>query len=212
MAQTIGVEQITLYDLQQKFELQQVEDTEFFLEWHENLPALTNEEQQRLRRVKAIYANLATRSVLENTVKMAIVSPLLDLAGFYLPPFYINTEQEILLQAKDEGKPIRGRIDVLVLKEQFWVLVIESKRAEFSLKVGVPQALTYMLATPTPHLPLYGMVTNGSSFLFLKLLYRETPHYARSKTFDLEEGTELNTVLQILKRLAQIVGISDDQC
>ncbi len=176
MAQTIGVEQITLYDLQQKFELQQVEDAEFFLEWHEDLPALTNEEQQRLNRVKAIYANLATRSVLENTVKMAIVSPLLDLAGFYLPPFYINTEQEILLQAKDEGKPIRGRIDVLVLKEQFWVLVIESKRAEFSLKVGVPQALTYMLATPTPVRPLYGMVTNGSSFLFLKLLYRNRPY------------------------------------
>lgn len=206
MAQTIGAEQVTLYDLQQKFGLQQVEDAEFFSEWHENLSALTTEEQQRLGRVKAIYANLSTRSVLENTVKMAIVSPLLDLAGFYLPPFYINTEQEVLLQAEDEGNPIRGRIDVLVLKKQFWVLIIESKRAEFSLKVGVPQALTYMLATPMLTRPLYGMVTNGSSFLFLKLLRQQTPYYARSKAFDLEEGTELQTVLQILKRLAQVVG------
>lgn len=132
MAQTIPVEQVTLYDHSQRFRLQQVENAEFFSEWYENLPALTQESQQRLERVKAIYANLSTRSVLENTVKMAIVSPLLDLAGFYLPPFYINTEQEVLLLAEDEGKQIRGRIDVLVLKEQFWVLVIESKRAEFS--------------------------------------------------------------------------------
>lgn len=206
MAQTIPVQQVTLYDLQQRFGLQQVEDTQFFPEWHEHLPALTYEEQQRLERVKAIYANLAIRSVLENTVKMAIASPLLDLAGFYLPPFYIDTEQEVLLQAEDEGKPIRGRIDVLVLNEQFWVLVIESKRAEFSLKVGIPQGLTYMLATPTPTRPLYGMVTNGSNFLFLKLLLKQVPRYARSKTFDLEEGTQLYTVLQILKRLAQVVG------
>ena len=206
MAQTISVEQITLYDLQQRFRLQQVENSQVFPEWHQNLPTLTTEEQQRLERVKAIYANLASRSILENTVKMAIVSPLLDLAGFYLPPFYIDTEQEVLLETKDESEPIRGRIDVLVLKEQFWVLVIESKRAEFSLKVGIPQALTYMLATPTPTRPLYGMVTNGSNFLFLKLLLKEVPQYARSKTFDLEEGTELYTVLQILKRLAQLVA------
>lgn len=182
--------------------MQQVEDAQFFSEWQENLPNLSELEQQRLERVKAIYANLSTRSVLENTVKMAIVSPLLDLAGFYLPPFYINTEQEVLLCAEDEGKPIKGRIDVLVLQEQFWVLVIESKRAEFSLKVGIPPALTYMLSTPTPTRPLYGMVTNGSNFLFLKLLRRQPPQYTRSKTFDLEEGTELYTVLQVLKRLA----------
>jgi hypothetical protein len=29
-----------------------------------------------------------------------------------------------------------------------WILVIESKRAELSLKVGIPQALSYMLAAP----------------------------------------------------------------
>ena len=50
------------------------------------------------------------------------------------------------------------------------------------------------------------MVTNGSNFVFLKLLRQEAPRYRRSKTFDLEESTELYTVLQILKRLAQVVG------
>ena len=93
-----------------------------------------------------------------------------------------------------------------MLKETFWLLVIESKRAEFSLRVGIPQALTYMLATPSPERPLYGLVTNGSNFVFLKLVRQGTPFYARSKEFLLEEDGQLGQVLQILKRLAAIVA------
>jgi len=206
MPSTLPAEKVTLYDLEQRFHLQRCEDPQFFSEWQQDLLPLTETEQLRLDRVKAIYANLANHSVLENTVKMAIVSPLLDLAGFYLPPFYINTEEEIQIQANDDGIAIRGRIDVLVIKEQFWLLVIESKRAEFSLRVGIPQALTYMLGTPNPERPLYGMVTNGSNFVFLKLVQQDTPFYARSKEFLLEEDGQLRQVLQILKQLAAIVG------
>lgn len=206
MARTLAAEKVTLYDLKKRFGLQRVEDSQFFQEWREDLPELTDSERQRLERVKAIYENLASRSVLENTIKMAIVSPLLDLAGFFLPPFYIDTEEEVQIEAEDEGIPIRGRIDVLVLKEQFWILVIESKRAEFSLKVGIPQALTYMLANPNPTQPLYGMVTNGSNFVFLKLLQQNTPCYARSQEFILENGDELYKVLQVLKRFAEVTG------
>jgi len=206
MPPTLPAEKVTLYDLEQRFQLQQRDAVQFFPEWQQELQPLTDAEQQRLDRVKAIYANLARRSVLENTVKMAIVSPLLDLAGFYLPPFYISTEEEVQIQAEDDGIAIRGRIDVLVLKETFWLLVIESKRAEFSLRVGIPQALTYMLATPSPERPLYGLVTNGSNFVFLKLVRQDTPFYARSKEFLLEEDGQLGQVLQILKRLAAIVA------
>ena len=206
MPSTLPAEKVTLYDLEQRFQLQQRDAAQFFPEWQQELQPLTESEQQRLDRVKAIYANLARRSVLENTVKMAIVSPLLDLAGFYLPPFYISTEEEVQIQAEDDGIAIRGRIDVLVLKEAFWLLVIESKRAEFSLRVGIPQALTYMLATPSPKRPLYGLVTNGSNFVFLKLVRQGTPFYARSKEFLLEEDGQLGQVLQILKRLAALVA------
>lgn len=214
MPSTISAEQITLYDLEQKFQLRRSDSAELFPEWQQELPLLIPAEQQRLDRIRAIYANLADRSVLENTVKMAIVSPLLDLAGFYLPPFYIDTEEEVQIQAEDDESVIRGRIDILVIKEQFWLLVIESKRAEFSLKVGIPQALTYMLAAPDREAlpegyrtrPLYGMVTNGSNFVFLKLVRQQTPLYARSREFLLEEGEQLGQVLQILKRLSQVIA------
>ena len=206
MVQTMAVDKLTLYDLEQQFALQHVSDAQFFPEWQSALPALTPQEVQRLEHLQAVYANLSRRSVLESTIKMAIVSPLLDLAGFFLPPFYVNTEEEIHITAQEDDLLVRGRIDILVFKDQFWVLVIESKRAEFSLKVGIPQALAYMLATPQPARPLYGMVTNGSNFVFLKLVRQNIPRYARSHEFILEQRNDLETVLQILKRFAAILA------
>lgn len=101
MVQTIAADKITLYDLEQRFKLQRTEDRSFFPEWQADLPALTKDEQQRLERVRAIVANLEQRSVLENTVKLAVVAPLLDLSGLFLPPFYISTEDCVEIEATD---------------------------------------------------------------------------------------------------------------
>ncbi|AFY41855.1 type I restriction endonuclease subunit R [Nostoc sp. PCC 7107] len=206
MVQIIAAEKMTLYDLEQRFKLQQTQDESFFSEWQESLPEPTDTEKQRLVRVEAIVANLERRSLLENTVKLAVVAPLLDLSGLFLPPFYVSTEDSVEIAATDEDIVVWGRIDVLVLKEQLWVLVIESKRAEFSLKVVIPQVLSYMLAAPNGNLPRYGLVTNGTDFIFLKLLCQDVPRYGRSRQFILRQDHDLYRVLQILKRLAEIVG------
>ncbi len=206
MAQTIAADKVTLYDLEQKFQLQQTEDPLFFAEWQGDLPALTEAERHRLARVQAVVANLERRSVLENTVKLAVVAPLLDLSGLFLPPFYVSTEDSVEIEARDESIVVRGRIDILVLMDRLWVLIIESKRAEFSPKVGIPQVLSYMLASPNKNRPLYGLVTNGTDFVFLKLLFQEVPRYGRSRQFILGQDHDLDRVLQILKRLAGIVG------
>lgn len=207
MVQAIAAEKVTLYDLEQHFGLIQVEHESFFPEWQTDLLPLTEAEQQRLERVRSAYENLARRSVLENTVKLVVVSPLLDLAGLFFPPFYISTEEEAQIEVADRDAIIRGKIDVLVIKEQFWVLVIESKRAELSLKVGIPQALAYMLAAPSSQRSLYSIVTNGSNFVFLKLERQELPHYGRSREFVLENQGDLGNVLQVMKRLATLVGV-----
>ena len=131
MVQTIAADKVTLYDLEHRFQLQQAEDPSFFSEWQADFLALTAAEQQRLTRVQASVANLEQRSVLENTVKLAVVAPLLDLAGLFLPPFYVSTEDSVEIEAADGSMVVRGRIDILVLQDQLWVLVIESKRAEF---------------------------------------------------------------------------------
>jgi hypothetical protein len=215
MVQTIAAEQLTLHDLEQTFRLQRVHDRLFFPEWQGIGPELTIAEQAQLARVQQHYVHLATRPLLEGMVKMIVVSPLLDLAGFFDPPFYSTSEASMNLTAKDRKTTVRGKMDVLVMLEQLWVLVIESKRAEFSLKVGIPQVLAYMLAAPNlaalkvaaPETlrPVYGLVTNGSNFTFLKLTVGATPQYGQSDVFDIERGDDLARVLQILKQLGQVV-------
>ncbi|MBA3921137.1 MAG: restriction endonuclease subunit R [Nostocaceae cyanobacterium] len=206
MVQVIQADKVTLYDLKKKFQFQLAKDEQFFPEWREDLPQLTDTEKQRLDQVKASYLNLSMRPMLEDMVKMVVLSPLLDQAAFYLPPFYSASEESVQIVSQDEGVVIRGKIDVLVLQDELWVVVIESKRAGYSLEVGIPQALAYMLANPQPNKPLFGLVTNGSNFIFIKLIQEDFPLYALSDEFTLRRGNDLYTVLSVLKRLGELIS------
>ncbi|BBD58027.1 hypothetical protein NIES2109_07960 [Nostoc sp. HK-01] len=207
MVQVIQSENIGLAYLAERFSLQLSEDERLFTEWIENLPEVTNLDTQYLDRVKANFLSLVKRPpILENAVKMVILSPLLDLAGFYREPFAIATEESIEITVEDAEEIIRGRIDVLVIQEEFWLLVIESKRASLSLLEAIPQALVYMLASPNIDKPVYGFVTNGEDFQFIKLIKQDNPQYALSDKFTLSRReNELYKVLQILKKLSQVL-------
>jgi hypothetical protein len=205
MAEIIQAKNITLYDLETKFHLQLTEDPEFFPEWHDHLPAVSHQEQQLLDKLKAGYFNLIKYPpMLENTVKMAVLSPLLYLADFYLPPFAVRSEVSVSLSDADEDMVIEGKMDVLVVKEHLWVMVIESKKAYFSVEPGLPQLLSYMLANPNHNSLNFGLVTTGGSFVFVKIA-GNPPRYALSKIFELRNpGNDLYTVLGILKRFREL--------
>ncbi|WP_375496675.1 type I restriction endonuclease [uncultured Nostoc sp.] len=162
-------------------------------------------EKESLNEVKAEYLHLSKYPVLEPLVKMVVLSPQLRQAGFYQPPFYIASEQEVKISSEDEGTIIRGRIDILVFHPPFWVLVIEAKRADYSLEVGIPQALAYMLANAGNDKPTYGFVINGREFQFIKLTKQGTPRYALSYTLSLNRGDDLHTVVKVLKRIAYLI-------
>jgi predicted type IV restriction endonuclease len=200
MVQSIADKDVTLRELKQNFGIQIVQDATFFPEWLDGLEALNEEEQHLLDRVKANFLELMDDPpMLENTVKMVVLAPLLDLAGFYHKPFRIETETSVALEMEDEGTIIRGRIDVLVLKNRLWLLVIESKRSDFAVTRAIPQALAYMLGNEETVLPTFGMITNGNEFLFLKVLEHK---YANSRLFSLvNPDNEIYSVLQVLKRL-----------
>ncbi|MEB3338091.1 MAG: restriction endonuclease subunit R [Leptolyngbyaceae bacterium] len=206
MIQTVQAKNITLRDLIDQFDLELVQDDDFFREWQDNLPAITELEKQMLDRVKAGYFNLMNNPpLLEKTIQIAIAAPILHLAGFFLPPFHIKTEQSIEIEIEDEGILIKGSLDVLILKEQLWLLIIESKRAAFSIEAGLGQILAYMLGSPHPNQPSFGMITTGGSFIFLKLVKGERPQYAASRIFELRNpGNDLYNVLSILKRISQL--------
>jgi len=205
MVQSIAAKDVTLRELKQNFGLKMAEDPTFFSEWCDRLEALSEEERHLLDRVKANFVELMEDPpMLENSVKMVVLAPLLDLAGFYHKPFRIETETSIDVELEDEGAVIRGRIDVLVLKNRLWLLVIESKRSDFAVTRAIPQALAYMVGNPEIAQPTFGMITNGNEFLFLKATRQPTAEYANSKLFSLvNPNNDLYGVLQVLKRLGE---------
>ncbi|KAB8316612.1 type I restriction endonuclease subunit R [Tolypothrix campylonemoides VB511288] len=206
MVQIIQARDISLYELEEKFALQQATEADFFPEWTENLPTLTDAEKQALDRAKSNYLNLNKRRPMsEETVKMVVLSPLLDLAGFYQPPFDIQTETSIEISAEDEGVVVKGNIDVLVIQNRLWVLVIESKSSKFDVIAALPQALSYMLNNLDDTQPTFGLILNGREFVFVKLIQQEQPRYARSDALSIERDSEFNQVLSVLKRLGEFI-------
>lgn len=204
MEQTIPAKDLSLHDVKVKFGLQQAQ-AQFFREWQEQLSQLDDTEKRSLDRVKADFLYLCEYPLPESLVKMVVLSPLLALAGFYRPPFRTTVETSVQIAVADETEIIQGRIDILVIQKQLWVLVIESKQAGFSLKLAIPQALAYMMANPNPDKPVFGLVTNGSNFRFIKLTQQDTPQYALSDEFILDRGDDLYKVLSILKRLGELL-------
>jgi hypothetical protein len=206
MTQLLQARHLNLRDLIDQFGVRVAKDEKFFGEWQTELPELSDLEMEFLDAVKAGYINLAEYPpVLEKSFQLAVVSPLLLLAGFYLSPFRIRTEESVEIMTEDEGITVRGSIDVLVIKNNFWVLVIESKQTFFSPEVGLAQLLAYMLATPNPEKPCFGMIAAGGSFLFVKMTQSDRPAYALSDQYVLrKQRNELYPVLQILKRLGQL--------
>jgi len=208
MPLTLQASRLSLYDVENKFYLHQEYATDnFFTHLLQNSPALSEFEKEQLDRTKQQYLYLAKRPLLEVTVKMVTLSPLLSLAGFYDPPFYTTLEESVELVSEDGTEVVRGQIDVLVLQNAIWVVVIEAKSIQYDVMMALPQALTYMLASPSQKKQPFGMITNGREFRFIRLNQElANPSYTLSKVFSLSESeNHLYEVLQILKALGQMV-------
>jgi hypothetical protein len=210
MAQLINASEISLAELEERFSLQRSPDSNFFSETRETLPDLSEIERIALERVKQNFLDqLRSRLLIEETVKLVVIAPLLDLAGFYRAPYQIESEVPVQLAIPDDEEGlIQGRIDTLIVQRaasqiprgSLWIVLVESKRTQISVHAGIPQALTYLLSRPDGDRPGYGLVSNGSEFLFLKLV---GTLYATSNLWSIvNEGNDLVRVLQVLRRLA----------
>lgn len=202
----IQAKDVTLRDLTLQFGLQFTEDEQFFREWQDNLPEITDNQKQFLDKVRTGFLNLILDPpLLEKTIQITILGPLLFIAEFFLAPFQIKTEQSIEISAEDEGMIIRGQIDILLVKEQLWVVAIESKRFSFSVEAGLAQLLAYMLANPHPNKPGFGLIVTGGTFMFVKLIKNTVSEYGVSRVFALRNrGNELYEVFRILKHISQL--------
>ncbi|NJR61507.1 MAG: type I restriction endonuclease subunit R [Cyanobacteria bacterium CRU_2_1] len=198
----------TLAEAERRFSLSRTEDEAFFSEWQVGLPEILTAEQAALDELRRRYLYQRSEGqLLEGTVTLLLASPLLTIAGFYDPPFRVRAEESVQLTLSDGEEVLQGRIDVLVLLNQFWVVVLESKKTALSIWTALPQTLAYLMANPQPEQPSFGMVTNGDDILFVKLVQRSHRLYALSRVFaPLTSGRELTSALQILKRISQVIG------
>jgi predicted type IV restriction endonuclease len=208
MTVTVGIaENIkSLNDLQAKFNLRQTEDDEFFTEWFEDLPELSDTEKVAIDRIRQRYVyHRNDGPLLEGTVNLVVVSPLLTVAGFLDPPFKIRSPESVEISIDDPDEIIKGLIDVLVVQEQLWIVVVESKRNTIPVTAALPQILAYMMAAPFGNEPIFGLVTNGDEFLFVKLCREGMPQYDISDSFLLlPRRNKFQEVLRVLKRLGQL--------
>ncbi len=210
MAKVIAVTDAvkSLSAVEAQFGLRRAEEEQFFNEWQQTLPDLNDPERAKLQvlRQRLLY-HRAEGDLLEGSVMLLVASPLLELTGFYDPPFRMQAEAGVEVTVADGEEILRGRIDVLIMQQRFWTLVLESKKTIISTRSALPQALAYMMATPDSEKPRYGMLTNGDDVLFIKLALQPKKQYSLSRVFSLYTLTqEWQVTLQVLKKLAQLMA------
>jgi len=77
--------------------------------------------------------------MLENVVKMVVLSPLLDLAGS--STFRISTEPSVEIVSEDEGVIVKGRIDVQVLNQRLCGYWLSSQKSRVFSEAARAQTL-----------------------------------------------------------------------
>lgn len=198
-----------LSDVRSKFNLTRSNDPQLFTEWVGELPELTVSEVASLDRLKNSYFSyIEGDEISEGTVNIIMLHPLLDVMSLCDFPFRMRGEQSLKIEivGENEDLVLQGRIDALVVQNQFWIVVIESKEYGFSLSRAVPQSLAYMMRNPHPENPTFGMITNGEEYIFLKLIRAEINQYALSDLFSISNtrNNGLNEAMRVLKQLASL--------
>lgn len=184
--------------LHERLGLCRATDESFFVEWQIPSIEISDDDKTFLNRLRQRYHHYYNAGLLtEGTVLLSIVAPLLERLDFHEPPFFVQSEVPISLEVEERNEIYRGRIDVLVIRDLVWILTVEGKRSKFAADIALPQCLAYM--STAPQQPSFGMVTNGSDFIFCKL---HDNIYDFSDTFSLlSRQNKLYEVATILKDL-----------
>ncbi|WP_414619294.1 type I restriction endonuclease subunit R [Calothrix sp. CCY 0018] len=191
-----------------KLDVSPSSDANFFTEWKEPLPTLSDAEKAKLELLKRRYLYYAdSGAITEGTINLILLSPLLETLGFFDQPYQVRSEKYIRFEIEDGDTQLDGLIDALVIRDSLWLIVIESKRYGFSVRQAIPQTLAYMIGANTS--PVFALITTGEDYLFIKCDrggVHDSAHYALSDKFTLStaKGNQLYTVAQILKQLVSV--------
>ena len=85
MVPTIKAEDINLFDLKKKIGLERADDSQFFSEWQENLPDISDFEKQALDEVKADYLHLSRYTIQEAIATGGGAIAIIEASGILSP-------------------------------------------------------------------------------------------------------------------------------
>jgi hypothetical protein len=205
MVEIIPVRTLELHEVESRFELQQILDPAFFPEWQGLTPQLSEADRYWLDKAKSNFLSLIKYRLHEEVVKLSILAPILTVAGLGAAPFVPKAERQIEIAFEAEDELIRGRIDLLILYRNLWVATIETKPQQSDVLEALPQALSYMMASPQSG-ALFGLLTNGRHFMFVKLVKGAESRYGLSELFTLfRQDNDLYPVVAILQQFGKIV-------
>lgn len=176
-----------------------------------SLEALSEVEQQELLQIQNDFDRyLSAGKVSEGQVKFLVIAPLMRLAKFYRDPIEIKLEEDIAdIKIEDEDTIITGRMDILAVnkakisknKVYFLTLIIEAKNSQVDVLVGLPQLLTYVNESLSSQESVWGLVTNGRSYLFVYIQQGNPPVYQILPELNLMERARSFVLLQVLKAI-----------
>ena len=178
------------------------------------LEPLTELEQHELLQIQNDFRRYLTAGkVSEGQVKFLVIAPLMRLAGFYRYPIQILLEEDIAeIEIEDEDIKIKGRFDILAVTKAkrtkantyFWILLIESKNSQVDILTGLPQLLTYAYKSLEHQESVWGLTTNGRSYLFVNIKHGNPPNYYLMPELNLMGKERSNQLLQVLKAICQL--------
>jgi hypothetical protein len=80
MVQSFAISNLTLPELEEKQNLKLTDEPDFFTEWREALPAISDDEKRYLDQVQQEYFDQTRNGqISEGLIKLMVVSPLLHL-------------------------------------------------------------------------------------------------------------------------------------
>ena len=211
MLEAVPARSLELHEVKSRFNLQESADPSFFSEWQGIEPRFDERDRYWLDKAKSSFLSLVEHRLHEEVVKMSILAPLLAVSGLGSAPFVPKAEKqvEVVFPVEESGveaEIIRGRIDLLILYRNLWVVTIETKPQQADVLEALPQALTYMMASPEQQFPLFGLLANGRHFMFVKLLKQKQPVYGLSELFTLfRQENEMYKVAAILQQFGALV-------
>lgn len=206
MVQVVNANSLTLREVRDRLQLRFEFDSQFrdFL----TLSPLTQPQRDRLMEIRRSWQHYyLDDKISEGQVSVLALTPMLWESGYASDPtLQILVERDIEAIAIEDGdKVIRGRMDLVI--NQRWdgdlvplcVLVIETKNSAADPSVGLPQLLTYVGTFLKHQECVWGLVTTGKRYEFIRVEAGICYHFPSLDLMQLDQAEEMLSVLVAIR-------------